>query len=130
MATLYKIKLSSAKEKIELPAQSGNKVVDEAVRIRDIELEILEVCVGLASTREKDIKKYSMLRDLYEQVRDISKTATEVTDLTKEDIDLIKSGFSLTAEMQMGRPFKWLKCKKLIDQLLEPEEKNDNSKKE
>jgi hypothetical protein len=129
MATLYKIELSGAEEKTALSVQQGNKVVDQDVSIRDIEIEVLDICVGLAATREKDLRKYSLCKDLYGQIRELSKSAGELTDLTKEDIDIIRAGFSISAELQGGRPFKWMRCGKLFDQILEPVEKTEKPKK-
>ena len=129
MATLYKITLTEIGKTVVLPTQVGNKVVDQETRIRDIEVEILESCVVLVSTKEKDIKKYILCRDLYEQVKAITDTTPELTDLTKDDIDILKSGFSIATEIPGGRPFKWMKCT-LIDRLIEPVEKNKEETKE
>lgn len=115
MAVLYKISLSSKDESVN--------VADTSVSLRGTELEILEICVGLAGSREKDLKKYNLCNDLFQQIKDLPEDASEISDLTKDDIELIKAGFVISADLQGGRPFKWIKCKKLFSQILEPVEK-------
>jgi hypothetical protein len=125
MATLFKINLSPKSETVILPTQTGGKVVDMPMPIRDIEKDILTTCVGLAAAREKDLKKYGVCADLYSQIDALGENTEALTDLTEEDISIIKTGFGVSADLQGGRPFRWMKCGALRKQILNPLPKDE-----
>lgn len=85
----------------------------EKKTVREVEIALLKSIFGIAFSTEKEIKKNLLARDLYEQVENLTDVDEKIS-LTKEDLEM----FSAAWKLADSRPYSWMKCVKLLKQLV------------
>lgn len=118
---LYKINLSGPEATAEIHQRlPDGRMIRVPVRLRNIELEVLDKCFEALSISCKTISDYVQCLRVMNQIQTISDGVGSL-QLKKSDMENLINGFVLTAGK---RPESWARASKLFEQIYAPEEIN------
>ena len=118
---LYKIVLSGPETTAEIHQRMPDgRMVRVPVRMRNIELEVLDKCFEALSINCRTVSDYMQCIRVMNQMQTLPDSIGSI-QLKKSDMENLVNGFCLTAGK---RPESWARALKLFEQILAPEEIN------
>lgn len=120
---LYKINLSGPETTAEIHQRlPDGRMVRVPVRLRNIELEIMDKCFEQLSINCRTVSDYLQCLRIMEQIQTMPDSVASV-QFKKSDMENLMNGFVLTAGK---RPENWARARNFFEQVLAPEEIDTN----
>lgn len=104
---LYRIRLT----------KKGVKIPGTDIDVRDAELGFLKSCIDQSANDAPKISEVAQRMTMIDDIDGLTDTDNYL-DFSKSDIDLIVASFEKLAGRRSGA---WLRCKELLQQLVNPE---------
>jgi uncharacterized coiled-coil protein SlyX len=123
----FVLKLSDKSILVKVTERTEAGVVETEYPLRGIEVAMLTSLFDISASSQESFKAANECLDCIGHIEALTDDECEIV-LTQKDLDYLTGAFKKSAE-RAGRPHAWNKCRALVAQLGNPQEKKAEEKK-